>query len=69
MATSKAQVEATLRYKAKAYKRIPLDIRIEEYEALKHYTDKTGESINGFIRRIIKENIESEEISHNKGRQ
>ena len=57
MAASKAQVEATLRYKAKAYKRIPLDMKIEEYEALKEYTDKTGESINGFIRRIIKENI------------
>lgn len=69
MATSKAQVEATLRYKAKAYKRIPLDMKIEEYEALKQYTDKTGESINGFIRRIIKENIDEEKISHDKGRQ
>lgn len=59
MATSEAQVRATLKYKAKAYKRIPLDMKIEEYEALKEYTDNTGESINGFIRRIIKENIEN----------
>ncbi len=58
MATSEAQVRATLKYKAKAYKRIPLDMKIEEYEALKEYTDNTGESINGFIRRIIKEEIE-----------
>ena len=57
MATSEAQVRATMKYKAKAYKRIPLDMKIEEYEALKEYTDNTGESINGFIRRIIKENI------------
>ena len=57
MSTSEAQVRATLKYKAKAYKRIPLDMKIEEYEALKEYTDHTGESINGFIRRIIKENI------------
>lgn len=57
MSTSKAQVKATLKYKEKAYKRIPLDVRIEEYEALKKYTEKTGESINGFIRKIIKENI------------
>lgn len=70
MATSKAQIEATLRYKAKKYKRIPLDMKLEEYEALKQYTDKTGESINGFIRRIIKENIErNEKNSHDKGRQ
>ena len=57
MATSKAQTKATLKYKAKAYKRIPLDVRTEEYEALKEYTVRTGESINGFIRRIIAENI------------
>lgn len=57
MKTNEAQVKATLKYKAKAYKRIPLDVRIEEYEELKAYTDKSGETINGFIRRIIKENI------------
>ncbi len=59
MSTSEAQVKATMKYKAKAYKRIPLDVRIEEYEALKAYTDRTGESINGFIRKIIKESIEN----------
>lgn len=58
MKTSKAQLMATRKYKAKAYKRIPLDMRIEEYEALKKHTEKTGESINGFIRRVIRENIE-----------
>ena len=58
MSISKAQREATAKYKAKAYKRIPLDVKIEEYEALKDYTERTGEPINGFIRRIIKENIE-----------
>lgn len=57
MATSKAQYDATVRYKAKKYKRIPLDVRTEEYEALKRHTEKTGETVNGFIRRIIKENI------------
>lgn len=57
MATSEAQTKATLKYKAKAYKRIPLDVRIEEYEELREYCDRTGESINGFIRRIIKENV------------
>ena len=57
MGTSDAQIKATLKYKAKAYKRIPLDVRIEEYEALKKYTEKSGETINGFIRRSIKANI------------
>ena len=57
MGTSDAQIKATLKYKAKAYKRIPLDVRIEEYDALKKHTEKSWETINGFIRRIIKENI------------
>lgn len=37
MATSKAkaQIKATLKYKNKNYKRVPLDIRIEEYEKIK----------------------------------
>lgn len=55
---SKSQQEAVARYKAKAYKRIPLDVRNEEYKAIKEYADRTGESVNGFIRRIIKEKIE-----------
>lgn len=58
MTITQAQLKATQKYKAKAYKRIPLDVRIEEYEALKTYTEQHGESINGFIRRIIKENIQ-----------
>ena len=58
--TSEAQIKATLKYKAKAYKRIPLDVRIEEYEKIQSYTEKHNESINGFIRRIIMENIEND---------
>ncbi len=54
---SKSQQEAVARYKAKVYKRIPLDVRNEEYKAIKEYADRTGESVNGFIRRIIKEKI------------
>lgn len=58
MPYTEAGKKATANYKAKAYKRIPLDVRIEEYESLKEYCDRTGESINGFIRRIIREKTE-----------
>lgn len=57
MPVSDAQNKASLKYKGKAWKRIPLDVPIGEYEALKDYADKTGQPINGFIRKIIKENI------------
>ena len=59
MAYSKAQNKATQKYKKASYKRIPLDVRVEEYDVLKEYCDSKGEPINGFIRRIIKEAIEN----------
>lgn len=57
MAYTEAQKNATLRHKEKAYKRVPLDLKNEDYEELKEYCEKSGESINGFIKRIIKENM------------
>ena len=35
MAATEAQARATAKYKAKTYKRVPLDIRNEEYDRLK----------------------------------
>ena len=43
MGITEAQNRASLKYKKKAYKRVPLDMKIEEYEKLKEYLDKTGE--------------------------
>lgn len=52
--------QSQLRYKAKNYKRVPLDLRKEEYIAFKEYCDRTGNTINGLIRKWIKEVIEKE---------
>jgi len=57
MSVSAAQYKATNKYKEKAYKRIPLDVRIEEYGAIKNYVDCTGQTVNGFIRKLINEKI------------
>lgn len=57
MPYTEAQKKATLKHKEKAYKRVPLDLKIEDYEQLKAYCESSGESINGFIKRIIKENM------------
>ena len=54
---TEAQKRATAKYKEKEYKRIPLDVRISEYNALKDYCEKNGKKINGFIRELIRENI------------
>lgn len=59
MAYTEAQKRATVKYRTKSYKRIPLDVKIEEYEAIKAYADQNGEAVNGFIRRIVREYLEA----------
>lgn len=55
MTYSQAQRKATDKYKAANYKRIPLDVPIPEYEAIKAAAAAAGKSVNGFIRDAVKE--------------
>lgn len=55
---TESQKKASLKYAKENLKRVPLDLSKSDYDALKAHTKKTGESVNGFIKRIIKENIE-----------
>lgn len=57
MTYTEKQRDYSLKYAKDNLKRVPLDLPKSDYDALKAYTNKTGESINGFIKRIIKENI------------
>lgn len=57
MAVTKAQMQAVAKYKEKAYKRIPLDVRKEDYEVIKRIADHLGESVNGFIKQAISERL------------
>lgn len=58
MAVSEAQKKAVLKYAAKAYKRIPLDVKKEDYAVIKDVADSVGESVNGFIKQAISDRIE-----------
>lgn len=51
MAVSEAQARATAKYKAKNYKRVPLDLRKEEYDALKGQVDSVP--MNTFIKKAL----------------
>lgn len=53
---AKTSTKVKQRYKNKVYKRIPLDVKIAEYEQVKVYSSASGESVNGFLRRMIREN-------------
>ncbi len=50
--------EASKKYRAKSIKRVPLDMQIAEYDAMKAHAEARGESVNGFIKRAISETME-----------
>ena len=48
------------KYNAKAYDQIPLRVKKGEREIIRAFAEKRGESLNGFISRIIKQEMERE---------
>lgn len=53
----KTSYAAVNRYKAKAYDRLEVIVPKGEKEIIKAHADKTGESVNAFIRRAIQETM------------
>ena len=60
MSASEAQKRATRKYKERAYKRIPLDVRLEMAEEIKAAAEACGESVNGYIKRAIEDRMLNE---------
>ena len=57
MASTEAQKRASMKYTAKTYRRIPLDVRKEYYEVIAKAAEAAGESVNGYIKKAIEERI------------
>ncbi len=47
-------------YKKKTYKRISLEVTHEKYAEIKKYTESTGESVNGFIKKAIDDRLSND---------
>lgn len=60
MAISDSQTKATLKYAKEKLKRIPLDVKKEDYERYKDFAESRGISVRGFIIEAIKEKMERE---------
>lgn len=45
-------------YRKNNLKRVSLELPIKDYEVLKDHTETTKETVNGFIKRAIKETID-----------
>ena len=52
------------KYKKENLKRIPLEVSKEKYIEIKNHSEKTNESINGFIKRAIDQALESDIIEN-----
>lgn len=57
MPTSESQRKAEYKYKKQSIKRIPLDVQIGKYDEIKAHSEKQRETVNGFIKRAIDEQI------------
>ena len=55
---SKAQQACVNRYIDKAYDRINLTVPKGDKDKIKAHADSLGESVNGYINRLIKQDIE-----------
>ena len=55
---SRARIEANNRYNAKAYDRINIAVPKGQKDIIKVHAEKTGESVNGFVKRAIFETIQ-----------
>ena len=51
---------AQIKYKKEKMKRVPLDVQVAEYEQIKEHAQKMEETVNGFIKRAVRETIEND---------
>ncbi|MBQ6413425.1 MAG: hypothetical protein IJI19_08105 [Ruminococcus sp.] len=63
MATSKSQLNASKKYISEKLDEIKLRVPKGEREIIRSHAEKMGQSLNGFVRRAIKETIERDNNS------
>lgn len=52
--------EYTLKYAKEKLKRVPLDVTKEKYEQIKAAAEKSGESVNGYIKTAVEQRMQRE---------
>ena len=61
------RTEYMKQYAKENLKRVPLDLRHEDYELVKEAAAAANESVNGYIKKAVQMRIESETESKPKG--
>lgn len=57
---AKAQTKASNKYNAKAYDRIAVQVKKGEREKIKEYAETKGMSLNGYINKLIKDDMKQD---------
>ena len=57
---TKAATKAKEKYNAKAYDRLAIRVKKGEADKIKAYAEKKGMSLNGYINKLIAEDMEQE---------
>ncbi len=60
-----SQTQLSAKYNAKAYEEIKVRVKKGEKEKIKAHAQKQGESVNGFINRSMKNQMESDNNENN----
>ena len=47
-----------IRFAKENYKRVPLDLKKEKYEQIKAAAEKSGESVNGYIKTAVEQRMQ-----------
>ena len=58
---SEAKKRANAKYDAKAYAKILLRVRVDEIDEIRAAIEASGESVNGYILKAIKQRMEREQ--------
>ena len=62
MGNSESKTEYNIKYAKAKLKRIPLDVQKEKYEEIKSAAERSGESVNGYIKKAIDERMERDSV-------
>ena len=63
----KASAASKNAWNARNYDRINLIVKKGQKQVIQEHTEKTGESVNGFINRAIEETMQRDQETHSDG--
>ena len=58
---TEAQNRATTKYKKNNYKRVPLEVKLQEYDQIKAAAAAAGETVSGYIKAAVNTRMQADQ--------